>query len=252
LGQLLLGWARLPTKLSDIVAGAMGCIRSKKSDKPDSFALRFPKACFTKAFIKANDLGAEGFTAWVFHPHMLFGANRNWWGSKSPRPRPHEGVDLCLFRDGHDGIILIGEGARIPAMYDGVAVKIMPDFLGESIVLEHKLPGRRRGAFLTIYGHVVPEEGLAKGEPVKQGQVIASVASQKNQRSLVPPHLHLTIAWIQKEIPTETLDWERISNSASLQLLDPLEILDGVYVLLDRGRAPWTSPSSSRAHKGAT
>jgi hypothetical protein len=97
------------------------------------------KACFTDAFFKANHFGAGGFTAWVFHPNMLFGAKQNWWGPKRPRPRPHEGIDLCLFRDGLDGIVLIGEGTRVPAMYDGVVAKIMPDFLGESIVLEHKL-----------------------------------------------------------------------------------------------------------------
>jgi hypothetical protein len=244
--------AKLPTKLSDIVAGAMGCIRSKKSSIPDSSASPFPKACFTEAFVRANDLGAGGFTAWVFHPDMLFGAKQNWWGSKKPRPRPHEGIDLCLFRDGHGRIVLVDESARVPAMYDGVVAKIMPDFLDRSIVLEHRLPEHRQGVSLTIYGHVVPEEGLAKGVPVRQGQVIASIALPKNRRSLVQPHLHLTIARSQKETFTETLDWEMIGDPERLQLLDPLEILDGVHVLLDSSRAPWERPSSTRTVKGAS
>jgi murein DD-endopeptidase MepM/ murein hydrolase activator NlpD len=137
-------------------------------------------------------------------------------------------------------------------MYDGVVAKIIPDFLGESIVLEHKLPEGSRGVLLTIYGHVVPEEGLAKGEPVKRGQVIASIAPPKNPRSLVPPHLHLTIAQSQEEILIETIDWERIGDPERFQLLDPLEVLDSAHVLLDSGKAPWKSPSFSLANKGAT
>ena len=192
-----------------------------------------PKACFTAAFVATNNLGAEGFAAWVFHPDMLFGAKRNWWGSRRQRPKPHEGIDLCLFRDGHDRIISVDESIRIPAMYDGTVVKILADFLGESIILEHRFPDSRQGIFLTIYGHIISAEGLAKGRSVKQGQVIASVAPPKSPKSPAPPHLHLTVAWSQRTVLFETIDWSTINDPERLQLLDPLQIIDGAHVLLE-------------------
>ncbi len=29
-------------------------------------------------------------------PGVEFGATHGWWGSRKPRPRPHEGVDVVL------------------------------------------------------------------------------------------------------------------------------------------------------------
>ena len=40
----------------------------------------------------------------------------------------------------------------------------------------------------------------------------------------------------------ETLDWTTIANPGGLQLLDPLEIIGGAYVMLDAGSTPWGRP----------
>jgi murein DD-endopeptidase MepM/ murein hydrolase activator NlpD len=197
----------------------------------------FPKALFTEAFIKANHLGEKGITAWVFHPDMLFGATRNWWGSKGQRPNPHEGIDICLYRDGDNRIVSIDEGIKVPAMYDGAVAKIVPDFLGKSIILEHWFPKDRQGLSLTIYGHTVPAQGLIEGGHVKGGQVIATVAPPKSTKSFAPPHLHLTIAWSSKAISFTTIDWAAINNPETFHLIDPLQILDGIHVLLDNDAA---------------
>jgi murein DD-endopeptidase MepM/ murein hydrolase activator NlpD len=170
---------------------------------------------------------------------MLFGARGNWWGSKRQRPKPHEGIDLCLYRDGHEKIIPLNERTRVPALFDGVVVKIMADFLGQSILLEHRIPEIRPGVFLTIYGHTLPATGLANGSPVKQGQMIATIAPPKGQQILVPPHLHVTTAWHSNAPAYTTLDWTTISDPERLQLLDPLQFLGGQYVLVDSGSASW-------------
>jgi murein DD-endopeptidase MepM/ murein hydrolase activator NlpD len=203
----------------------------------------WPKACrskalFTEAFIRLNHLGGEGFTAWVFHPDMLFGAEGNWWGSKRQRPKPHEGIDLCLYRDGHDRIIPVEARTRVPAIFEGMVVKMMADFLGQSILLEHRFPEIRPGVLLTIYGHTVPTEGLALGQRVKQGQMIATIAPPKGQKILVPPHLHVTTAWSSKVPAYTTMDWTTISDPERLQLLDPLQLLGGKYVLVDSSSTP--------------
>jgi murein DD-endopeptidase MepM/ murein hydrolase activator NlpD len=193
------------------------------------------KAPFTEAFVRLNNLGGEKFTAWVFHPDMLFGAKRNWWGSKGQRSKPHEGIDLCLYRDGYEKIIPLDERIRVPAMVDGIVVKMMPDFLGQSIILEHRLPHIRQNICLTIYGHTVPAQGLTIGQPVKQGQEIATIAPQKKPNLSVPPHLHITMAWSSTTPTYDTLDWTTICDPERLQLLDPLQFLDRVHFLPDTG-----------------
>jgi hypothetical protein len=78
-------------------------------------------------------------------PGMAFGAMDKWWGDQGRRERPHEGVDLCLYRDGHGEVRRLGEHARLPAMYDATVVRLCDDFLGRSVMMEHELP---RGARL--------------------------------------------------------------------------------------------------------
>ncbi len=206
--------------------------------------MSIPKADFTEAFIRVNGLVKGGFAAWVFHADMLFGAKKYWWGAKKQRPGPHEGIDLCLFRDGNGKIICIDERTNVPSAYDGTVVKILDDFLGKSILIEHVFRGDGRSVFLTIYGHTVPSEGLSVGESVNEGQVIATVASRKGVKPHVPPHLHLTIGRSTRPILYEGLDWTTISAPERLQLVDPLNMIDGARVIIDRESAPWESPKS--------
>ena len=194
-----------------------------------------PEALFTEAFLTLNYLGGNGFISWVFHPDMLFGARQNWWGAKKPRPRPHEGIDLCLYRDGRDKIINLNEGVGVPAAHEGRVVKVIDDFLGRSIFMEHRFPEINPGVFLTFYGHTLPADGIIPGCSVKQGQLIATVAPPKNS---VPPHLHVTAAWSSNSPAYDTLDWSNISDPERLQLLDPLQILGGLYELLGTSQAP--------------
>ena len=203
-----------------------------------------PKSDFTEAFIRANSLGKGEFAAWVFHPDMLFGAMQNWWGAKKRRPRPHEGIDLCLFRDSNGKIIGIDERTKVPAAYDGVVVKILDDFLGKSIFVEHTFRTDRRSVSLMMYGHAVPAEGLSVGEPVGKGQVVATVAPRKGPEARVPPHLHVTVARSMEPIDYAALDWTTIANFGGLQLLDPLEIIGGAHIMLNPSSTPWEGTES--------
>jgi hypothetical protein len=185
------------------------------------------KALFTQAFIELNHLQEKAFKAWVLHPHMLFGGMYFWWGSKKQRPSPHEGIDLCLYLNGRDKIVNLDERIKIPATYDGKVVKVLDDFLGRSIFLEHHLPEINPEVFLTFSGHPLPADGIPPGCSVKQGQMIATVAPPKNS---VPPHLHMTTAWSSNTPDYDTLDWTTINDPERLHLVDPLPFLGGRYI----------------------
>jgi murein DD-endopeptidase MepM/ murein hydrolase activator NlpD len=186
--------------------------------------ISFPKSSFTEVLIRENILDKQGFSAWFFYPGMGFGAQDAWWGAKSKRTRPHEGIDLCFYRGTADNIFHIDERTKIPAMYDGIVVKIIDDFIGKTIIMKHLFPEIGEGTFLTLYGHTNPKKGLAAGQIVNAGEIIATVATPCRSKGLIP-HLHLTLAWSPDPIPPDTLDWTTIGNSDLVRLIDPLHVI---------------------------
>jgi murein DD-endopeptidase MepM/ murein hydrolase activator NlpD len=194
----------------------------------------FPGSRFFESLTTLNNLADRGFAAWVFYPGMKFGDRKNWWGEKGRRARPHEGIDLCFYRDSAGGILRVNEGLRVPAAFDGVVLKIIDDFLGKSIIVEHRLPSLGGRTFLTIYGHTTPRQGLDVGEPVREGEVIASLTGTGRSPQSPPLHLHLTFAKKIKPVPHEALDWATIGDPSFIELRDPLRILNGQFMDLDK------------------
>ncbi|NVM22508.1 MAG: hypothetical protein HWN68_12100 [Desulfobacterales bacterium] len=88
------------------------------------------KTGFSEYLVRCNGLDELGFEEWLFHPGMLFGALDRWWADGGNRAKPHEGLDLCLYRGlgGHNRSL--DERTKIPLTYDGEIVKIDDDFLG--------------------------------------------------------------------------------------------------------------------------
>jgi murein DD-endopeptidase MepM/ murein hydrolase activator NlpD len=187
----------------------------------------FPKSSFTDVFIKENILDKHGFTAWVFYPGMEFGAQETWWGNKGTRVRPHEGIDLCFYRGAADKIFQIDERAKIPATHDGIVVKIIDDFVGETIIMKHSFPDISEGTYLTLYGHTNPNKSLTTGQIVNAGGIIATLATPRGSKGLIP-HLHLTFAWSPDPIPLDALDWATIGNPDVVQRVDPLQVIDAL------------------------
>jgi hypothetical protein len=50
---------------------------------------------------------------------MLFNSTDKWWGDQGKRDQPHEGLDLCLYKDGKNTILSLGEKAEVPVIFDG-------------------------------------------------------------------------------------------------------------------------------------
>ena len=188
---------------------------------------------FTKFFTQANDLGEIGFDEWLFLPGMLFGAPNKWWGNQSKRVKPHEGLDLGLYRDRRGSIQQLNETFQIPAMYGGVVVKILDDFLGKSVIMEHVLPDNESIIVITIYGHTVPAKNLRAGISFKHGDIIATLANRKKSKPDIDPHLHISTAWSLRPCSFEDLNWKTIGTSDTLTLFDPLKVMDRQYSVLE-------------------
>ena len=193
------------------------------------------KAGFTEFFVRANSLEEKGFKEWVFSSGMLFNALDKWWGNREKRDRPHEGLDLCLYRDRQDKVISLQGEMKVPAMYDGIVFMIINDFLGQSVIVEHDLGMGDNNWFYTIYGHTIPCSGLQAGRIVKQGEVIATLADPIKSKAGLLPHLHISLGWARETITCDKLDWETIGASNTLILLDPLSVFDSHYGVLEHG-----------------
>ena len=183
------------------------------------------KSRFTAHLIRENGLQEQGFEGWLFHPGMLFNAADTWWGRKGKRTRPHEGLDLCFYKDGQGSVLRLQEGSRVPAIYDGAVVKIIDDFLGKSVIVEHRLPSAPGRALIAVYGHTVPGTTCPIGAFVRAGESIATIAGPGASRRDIHPHLHLSLGWLSGTIPRESLTWENMSRG--IFMVDPLHVIDG-------------------------
>ncbi|MCP4664750.1 MAG: M23 family metallopeptidase [Deltaproteobacteria bacterium] len=191
-----------------------------------SAAPSIKKSRFTAFFVRENALDKRGFKEWVFSPGMLFHALDTWWGDQGRRDRPHEGLDLCQYRDQRDRMHALDEKMKVPAMYDGIVVRIVHDFLGRSVILEHVFRNSDKGRFYTMYGHTKPQGGLHVGRIVKQGDIIATLADSTRSKAGICPHLHVSLGWAPGPVSYDKLDWETIGASHTLALLDPLPLID--------------------------
>ncbi|MBI5056500.1 MAG: M23 family metallopeptidase [Nitrospirae bacterium] len=185
------------------------------------------KSRFTEIFFRENAL-ENSFKEWVFYKGMLFDDLNKWWGDQGRRDTPHEGVDFCFYKDGQGGVHRLNEDMKIPVMYDGVFAGIINDFLGKSVIIEHKLPDNDQIRWCTIYGHTNPVDGLHAGMVVREGDVIATVSGKA--RAGIIPHLHISTGWSSEVVQYAQLDWEIISARKILRLLDPLQLIDSVYL----------------------
>lgn len=190
----------------------------------DSFSDLINGALYCERFTRSNRLDAIGFDSWLFYPGMLFGSFESWWGEGKPRPLSHEGVDLCLFQTSDCHHMRIGGGALVPALADGVIMKIGDDYLAHSIYVSHSVENSSRTKIYSFYAHVEPASALAPGDRIREGQIVAAIADVETSAPM-PPHLHLSLARIHGQLPSTRFDWSTIHNDADIELHDPLHLL---------------------------
>jgi len=194
--------------------------------------VRLSNTNFNKILLHENSLDEKGFSEWVFSPGMLFKNREKWWGDQGRRETAHEGIDLLAYKDSQDNINHLDETIKVPAIYDGHVLKIMDDFLGKTVIIEHALEESRR--LYAIYGHVTPLTNIQAGDGVRKGDVIATI-SAPGPKAKIPAHLHITIGWASTPVPAARLDWNTIGCSDIIELIDPLQLFEGHYSILSQG-----------------
>ncbi|MDO9531711.1 MAG: peptidoglycan DD-metalloendopeptidase family protein [Deltaproteobacteria bacterium] len=180
---------------------------------------------FMEFMLEHNRPRMDGFKGWVFHPGMLFQALGKWWGDQGLRAVPHEGLDLYSFEVGGGGLESVDQQTQIPAAFAGQVVKIDRDFLGKSIYINHAIYSDDGRQLLSAVGHTVPRDGLKIGQPVAAGEIIAVVAGFPGKKTNLPPHLHLTFAWVPANFRLEQLTWNNLGHDAGISLIDPLTVI---------------------------
>jgi murein DD-endopeptidase MepM/ murein hydrolase activator NlpD len=181
------------------------------------------KSGFSVFYKRQNNLA--GFEGWVFLPGMGFDEKEKWWGHMGTRQTRHEGIDLCLYRDCEGRMVRVNPGSRVPAMYDGIVVAVIPDFLGHTVVLEHCFGACAPDTFYTLYAHTVVGTDLAAGSHVDQGHVVGRVADPKSSGASISAHLHISAGFPEKGLPPQNLNWTDISHRRQIALFDPTVLL---------------------------
>ena len=168
----------------------------------------------------------HGFECWCFCPGMLFNSPEKWWGDHGRRDFPHEGIDLCLYRDHSRRLRRIDETTRIPAIHDGVVKARLKDFLGQTLIIEHERTDGGSGGFLSLYGHTNPQAGIEVDAVVKAGDIIATLGDTGHLKSGIIPHLHLSFGIPSKDFSYDRFVWNTIRNPELITLLDPQAVID--------------------------
>jgi murein DD-endopeptidase MepM/ murein hydrolase activator NlpD len=188
---------------------------------------------FSRQLIQDNRLVEAGFDRWALYPGMLFRSPDKWWGDWGRRPRPHEGVDLCLYTNESGDLFELDESARIPVILDGTVMKLEKDYLGHSVYVEHGIHDGHGRRLWTMYGHTRPADHVRPGEGVRQGEIIATLTKKKEKTTGPRPHLHLTMAWVSQERGRRELNWETLHDPEIAILFDPLQPINAPYRILD-------------------
>jgi len=184
-------------------------------------------------FARTYRLDLPGLQEWLFCPGMLFQSTCKWWGDRGSRNRPHEGLDLLLYRDREGKVLHLTERTRIRVISDGMIVGIIQDFLGKSIIVEHAVPDGDDERCYTIYGHTSPQDGICGGMLINGGDIIGTVAAPGRTGFPMAPHLHLSIAWAPAPVSYDHFNWNTLAASELLTLLDPLAVISCDYRMLE-------------------
>jgi murein DD-endopeptidase MepM/ murein hydrolase activator NlpD len=193
------------------------------------------KARFTQMLFEENALAQNGFETWVFCPGMLFNSPDKWWGDRGQRDYPHEGIDLCLYRDRRQRTLRLDEMTRIPAMHKGVVKAIFKDYLGKAVVIHHEHLGGENARFISLYAHITPRADLEIDTLVQEGDFLGTIADTSSSKAKIIPHLHFSLGLASPSLSYEGFVWNTIRKGDIITLLNPLEVIDWPCEELERG-----------------
>ena len=187
---------------------------------------------FHERLVFLNNLDSLGFREWIFQPAMLFGSLDKWWGDLGKRQRPHEGLDLCLYRTKEGNIDYLTGETKIPVIFAGQIIKVGDDFLGQSVFVGHDVYDSDGRQLYTIYGHIKPGDDIRPGKRLSEGDVIGVITGTGDSEAFAPRHLHVSVAWIPNTMHVPELGWQTINDPTRVVLLDPLSVIECPYSIV--------------------
>jgi len=207
----------------------------KSLDPGPAGTLPLKKSRFTEMLIEANAPELRGFDRWIFCEGMLFNSPNKWWGDRGRRDFPHEGIDLCLYRDGSGRIRRIDDNIRFPAVAAGTVQAMFKDYLGTAVLVEHQIQATGSQRLISFYAHTNPDPNIGVGMMVKEGDIIGALADTSHSKAGIRPHLHFSIGMPTKSFSYDGLVWNTIRRPEMMILLDPLPVIDRPYQKLAAG-----------------
>lgn len=205
----------------------------KNSNNSDSArTLSLGRRRFTEMLVKENASDLREFDRWIFCKGMLFSSSDKWWGDHGQRDFPHEGIDLCLYKDSSGRMRRLDEKIRIPVMQDGTVKAMFKDYLGKAVVVEHQDPACDTGRYVSVYAHTNPGVNIDVGMNLKKGDIIATLADTSNSKARILAHLHFSLGLPSKSLYYGEFVWNRIRKPEMMTLLDPLPVIDWPYQIL--------------------
>lgn len=178
------------------------------------------KNCFLRRLYDCNTIAS--FQSWIFRDGMYFSDNHQWWNSTTNRPRPHEGLDIVFYLSNTGKQYPFRAGTVVPAIFDGIANHSHSDFLGKTLYVRHEQFQQNSKVLHSLYAHIALIDNLP--ETVSTHSTIATIAEVPDT-SPVPAHLHLSVAWIEKRLKIDTINWDTIVNDDSIDLVDPMPFI---------------------------
>jgi murein DD-endopeptidase MepM/ murein hydrolase activator NlpD len=182
------------------------------------------ESSFFRDLLYLNGIAPENVGEFVFHRGMCFGDREKWWGKGGTRESSHEGVDIVYYRERGGAVKRLAPGTLVPAAFSGELVLVIDDLLGKSLFLRH---GRKTSGtpLFSILAHVTPLEKIIPGQTVSAGEPVAEIAELPGKNFNICPHLHLSMALIEKDLDPANISWELIGKSEKIHLIDPVEYL---------------------------
>ncbi len=198
----------------------------------DNFPYSCPRVDIGGRLVRINGLDRLGFEEWVFTPGMLFNAPNKWWGDGERRDRPHEGLDLYLYREKGGAIRCLDSSTSIPLICAGEVLACGRDFLGVSLYVGHDVYNSAGNRLCSIYGHVTPAAGMEPGALLDDCAILGTIADASVKRADVPSHLHISVAWVQASFSFQELSWATVGEPGVATLVDPLQVIRCEYTVL--------------------
>lgn len=180
------------------------------------------QSSFPANLITLNQWQNCKFHTWLLKPGMGFTEPHKWWGDKEARPTRHEGLDLTGFRDNSGGERQLTEGTIVPPLYEGQVVNIIDDFLGRTVIINHRLNNPAGQTLHGFYAHLNPTDKLAPGATVQETEALGAIAAGNH---ICPPHLHISMVWISRDFPIEQLKWAGFIEQEEFHPCDPLSFI---------------------------